>query len=113
MVRKGKTGDAQKNAGCSLEAAFLKLKNENEVRAFLTDLCTPAEFQAMQERWKVCQLLKTQVLSYQEIHEQTNVSITTIGRVARFLFNESNRGYETVLERLQHSPKIHRHLSRA
>lgn len=112
MTQKGKTSDSQKNATCSLEAAILKLKNENEVQAFLIDLCTPAELQAMQERWKVCQLLVSEELSYQDIHAKTGVSITTIGRVARFLFNETHHGYRVVLERLHLAPKAHRHPAR-
>jgi uncharacterized protein YerC len=36
---------------------------------------------------------------YRKIHELTGVSVTTIGRVARFLGGE-NGGYRVVLERL-------------
>ena len=36
---------------------------------------------------------------YRRIHELTGVSVTTIGRVARFL-SGGNGGYRTVLERL-------------
>ena len=53
-----------------------------EVRAFLEDLCTPAELEAMTDRWRVVPLLLEGV-PYREIHDRTRVSVTTIGRVAR------------------------------
>ncbi len=92
----------------SLEQAFLSLCKEEEVGAFLKDLCTPAEVKAMTERWKVCQLLKEEKMSYQDIHTSTGVSITTVGRVARFLFNEPYHGYTAALHRL-HSEVRNKH----
>lgn len=79
------------NAEDSLCRALLSLKDAASVRAFLHDLCTPAELEAMIDRWKVVPYLLDGV-PYREIHEATAVSITTIGRVARFL-NEGNGGY--------------------
>ena len=38
-------------------------------------------------------------LPYRKIHEITGVSVTTIGRVARFLI-AGNGGYQTALKRL-------------
>ncbi len=32
---------------------FLLLENAEEVKRFLTDLCTPQEIKALKERWKV------------------------------------------------------------
>jgi uncharacterized protein YerC len=43
------------------------------------------------DRWRVVPYLLDEV-PYREIHERTAVSITTIGRVARFL-NQGNGGY--------------------
>jgi len=68
------------------------------VRAFLRDLCTPAEIQAMSDRWAVVEPLE-RGLPYREIHRLTGVSVTTIGRVARFL-NTGNGGYVTAARRL-------------
>ncbi len=68
------------------------------IRAFLLDLCTPAELQAMADRWQVVQLLQ-QGLSYRAIHDRTGVSVTTIGRVARFL-ELGNGGYQAALKAL-------------
>jgi TrpR-related protein YerC/YecD len=84
-------------------AALAALKTAEETRAFLRDLCTPAEIQAMADRWAVVECLK-RGLPYREIHKRTGVSLTTIGRVARFLLSGSG-GYETATRRLEE----HRH----
>ncbi|GAA5081521.1 YerC/YecD family TrpR-related protein [Lysobacter panacisoli] len=67
-----------------LAAALLELRTAEEVQAFLEDLCTPAELEAMSDRWRVVPLLQDGV-PYREIHDRTQVSVTTIGRVARTL----------------------------
>ena len=68
----------------ALAASLAALGEEAAVRAFLLDLCTPAELEAMTDRWRVVPLLR-QGVPYREIHELTGVSVTTIGRVARTL----------------------------
>ena len=75
----------------ALYQAVLTLRSAEECRAFFRDLCTPAELQALADRWAVVELLR-QELPYREIHRQTGVSVTTIGRVARFLL-AGNGGY--------------------
>jgi len=66
---------------------------------FLSDLCTPAEVEAMIDRWRVAQLLD-QGHTYRDIAELTEVSVTTIGRVARFIeFGQG--GYRAVLDRFR------------
>jgi len=84
----------------ALCTAFLQLKTQEECHRFLLDLCTPAEIQALAERWRVAGLLQEGALSYREIHAETGVSVTTIGRVARFLMQEPHKGYTLVLDRL-------------
>lgn len=79
--------------------AILLLENSDEARAFFKDLCTPQEISTMAERWRVCQLLERGDLSYRDINALTGASLTTIGRVARFIKDESNHGYTTILER--------------
>ncbi|WP_109125658.1 YerC/YecD family TrpR-related protein [Dyella sp. C11] len=79
------------SAELSLCEALLSLKNAEEMSAFLHDLCTPAELEVMVERWRVVPYLLDGT-SYREIHERTAVSITTIGRVARYL-NQGSGGY--------------------
>lgn len=77
--------------------AVISLKNISECRNFFKDLCTPAELQALVDRWQVVQLLQ-QDLPYRRIHDLTGVSVTTIGRVARFLSNGFG-GYATAVAR--------------
>ena len=79
------------SAELSLCEALLSLKNADEMLAFLHDLCTPAELEVLVDRWRVVPYLLEGV-SYREIHERTAVSITTIGRVARYL-NQGSGGY--------------------
>jgi len=81
--------------------AILKLENRKDVIRFFTDLCTPSEIKAMRERWKVCQLLDQGELSYREIQKVTKASLTTIGRVARFLKEEKYHGYKIILDKLR------------
>ena len=83
----------------NLCTALASLASPEEVRAFLRDLCTPAEIQAMADRWAVVDLLRRD-LPYREIHRRSGVSVTTIGRVARFLTRGSG-GYETAAQRLR------------
>ncbi len=78
--------------------ALLTLKSVEECRAFLRDLCTPAELQALADRWTVVGLLQAG-MPYREIAKQTGVSVTTIGRVARYL-GSGNGGYELAARRL-------------
>jgi len=83
----------------ALFAAILTLESVEECRAFFRDLCTPAELQALADRWAVVALLREGV-PYREIQKQTGVSVTTIGRVARYLTN-GNGGYALAAERLE------------
>ena len=83
----------------SLFAVVLTLKSVDECRAFFRDLCTPAELQALADRWAVVALLQ-QGVPYREIYKQTGVSVTTVGRVARYLTN-GNGGYSLAAARLK------------
>jgi TrpR-related protein YerC/YecD len=82
----------------NLIGAVLTLRSLEECRAFLRDLCTPAELQAMADRWAVVECLR-RGLPYREIHRQTGVSVTTIGRVARYLA-QGNGGYALAAQRV-------------
>ncbi len=81
-----------------LFAAIAALRSAEECRAFFRDLCTPAEIQAMADRWAVVEYVQ-RGLPYREIHRLTGVSVTTIGRVARFVAN-GNGGYVLAAERV-------------
>ena len=88
-----------------LYEAILLLKNTEEIHRFFKDLCTPQEITALSERWRVCKILDQRQLSYREINSEIGASLATIGRVARFLNNESYGGYQLVLERMKSSKK--------
>ena len=85
-------------AANSLYQAFFDMASPAQVRQFLLDLCTPAEIEAMVDRWWVA-LLLSENRSYREISEITGVSVTTIGRVARFI-DMGEGGYRIALERV-------------
>lgn len=86
-----------------LYQAILALKNPTEAKQFFDDLCTPAEREAMIDRWRVVAPLKKGV-PYRKIHEQTGVSVTTVGRVARCISHGAD-GYNLIYERLQSTQK--------
>jgi len=90
----------QKRAENALFSALVALKDTHEVRCFFEDLCTPAELQALVDRWQVVEYLQKD-LPYRKIHDLTGVSVTTIGRVARCLTDGSG-GYQMAIERSSH-----------
>lgn len=86
-----------------LFAALLTLETAEEMRAFLNDLCTPGELAAFAERWAIAKHLNNGELGYREIAAKTGASTTTVGRVARFLFQENHNGYKLAMDRLSSS----------
>jgi len=88
----------------ALYEAVLTLRSVEECRAFFKDLCTPAELEAMADRWAVVESLG-RGLPYREIHRTTGVSVTTVGRVARCL-SAGQGGYALAADRIdsQRSP---------
>lgn len=87
----------------SLYQAILALETVEEAQDFFRDLCTPAELQAMTDRWSVVDPLLSGA-SYRDIAASSGVSVTTVGRVARFL-TQGNGGYQRVHERLKEPVK--------
>jgi TrpR-related protein YerC/YecD len=81
--------------------ALVSVDNASEAENFLIDLCSPSELRALTERWRVCQLLSCGEFSYREIKLKTGASLTTIGRVARFLNDEKYGGYKNILEKMR------------
>lgn len=81
----------------NLFQAVATLKSAAEAGDFLRDLCTPAELEAMADRWRAVQMLK-QGRTYREISEATGMSVTTVGRVARFM-SDGFGGYDRVFQR--------------
>lgn len=78
--------------------AIMSLQDKRECRAFFEDICTPAEVEALVDRWQVARLLNRE-MPYRAVSEKTGVSLATVTRVARFLYNGS-RGYRTILDRM-------------
>jgi TrpR-related protein YerC/YecD len=79
--------------------AIASMHSADEVRELLLDLCTPAELEALTDRWRVVPYL-VRGLPYREIHDLTAVSVTTIGRVARCLLLGEG-GYQLAARRLE------------
>lgn len=94
MKRRGQ--DIEDDGLGALAMALASLADGRACAAFLEDLCTPAELEAMIDRWRVVPLLQ-QGMPYREIHDLTQVSVTTIGRVARTLERGSG-GYALALK---------------
>ncbi|HHW4679161.1 MAG TPA: YerC/YecD family TrpR-related protein [Xylella sp.] len=101
-----------RDASASLEAlaeAFACLDDRVAIAAFLRDLCTPAELEALADRWRVVPLL-LEGRPYREIHDHTGISVTTIGRVARSLEHGAG-GYAAALRVLtKPSAGVHREI---
>ena len=93
------TAEATEDALGELAAALSGLRTPEQVRAFLEDLCTPAELEALTDRWRIVPLLE-EGLPYREIHDRTAVSVTTVGRVARTLERGAG-GYRAALAALR------------
>lgn len=81
----------------ALASALSGMQHADQIRAFLEDLCTPAELEALSDRWRVVPLL-LQGLPYRDIHDRTQVSVTTIGRVARTI-ERGTGGYAAAMHR--------------
>jgi TrpR-related protein YerC/YecD len=97
MKRRPSDTEQTEDAIDDLATALQRLTTAAQVRAFLEDLCTPAELEAMSDRWKVVPLV-AEGIPYREIHDRTLVSVTTIGRVARTLERGAG-GYAAALKR--------------
>ncbi len=82
--------------------ALLTLKTEEECEAFLEDLCTPQELDAMAQRLSVAVMLSEGAV-YNKIVNETGASTATISRVNKTLTYQTAGGYEIVLERMKNN----------
>ena len=82
-----------------LYSAVLSLKTKDECAAFLRDLCTVSELEAMSERLAIAERVSKEE-SYLSIAGDLGASTTTVTRVAHWL-NHGLGGYGTVISRLQ------------
>lgn len=79
--------------------ALLSIQSEEELYAFLEDVCTISEIKSMAQRLAVARLLKKDV-PYTKICEETGASSATISRVNRALQYGAS-GYEAVLGHME------------
>ncbi len=100
--RAGDAWSPQARAQSALAQALASVDSPEQMTQFLTDLCTPAELEALADRWSVVPLLADGV-PYRQVHEQTGVSVTTVGRVARCL-EHGTGGYRAVLAHTRGAP---------
>ena len=89
--------DKAEEAEHRLYEAISLIQSIEEAKKFLQDLCTPSELQAMADRWRVVDEIKAGK-PYRQIHDETGVSVTTIGRVARNIMMGEG-GYNIIYER--------------
>lgn len=89
-----------------LYEAIAAIRDVEEAKKFFEDLCTPTERQSMADRWRVVQPIKDGI-PYRTIYEQTGVSVTTIGRVARCL-TQGTGGYNLIHVRVKRKPQTKR-----
>jgi TrpR-related protein YerC/YecD len=82
-----------------LADAVLALRDRDEARRFLRDLCTLPELEALAHRWETVRLLE-QGIPYVEIAERVPTSTATVTRVAQWLRHGAG-GYRVVLDRLE------------
>jgi TrpR-related protein YerC/YecD len=80
-----------------LFATIASLRSAAEAEAFLRDLCTRSELDAMAHRWQVAKLLE-EGLPYLEVAKRAHASTTTVTRVAQWLRNGEG-GYALALRR--------------
>jgi TrpR-related protein YerC/YecD len=98
-IRHATDGADSEEAEHQLYEAIVAIRTVEEAKKFFEDLCTPTERQAMTDRWHVVEPIK-QGIPYRTIYDETGVSVTTIGRVARFLSTGSG-GYNLIYERIK------------
>jgi TrpR-related protein YerC/YecD len=81
-----------------LADAVLTLRNRDEVRRFLRDLCTLGELEALAHRWQIATLL-ADGRPYLDIAETVQTSTATVTRVAHWLRHGAG-GYDLALGRV-------------
>jgi TrpR-related protein YerC/YecD len=83
----------------ALAEAILSLRNADEVKRFLRDVCTRAELEALAHRWQIARLLD-EGLSYLAVADRAAGSTSTVTRVSQWLHHGAG-GYQTALERIR------------
>ncbi|MFH0770196.1 MAG: YerC/YecD family TrpR-related protein [Candidatus Peregrinibacteria bacterium] len=84
----------------ALVKALTSIQSEDAMAAFLRDIATLAEMQALSERLEVAKQL-SRGLSYRQVAKNTGASTTTVTRVASFIENGAG-GYRSYLNTHRH-----------
>ncbi len=92
-------GKIEKKYLDNLYRAILALENMDECAAFLDDICTIQELEAISQRFEVARLLH-EGKNYVDINKLTGASTATICRVSKCL-SYGDGGYKTVIEKLE------------
>jgi len=80
-----------------LADALLVLRDRDEAKRFLRDLCTLGELEALAHRWQIARLVDAGT-PYLDVAEQVRTSTATVTRVAHWLRHGAG-GYTVALER--------------
>ena len=82
-----------------LVEAMRTLRNREELKRFLRDLCTYGELEALSHRWQIVRLLAEE-RPYLEIADRVHTSTATVTRVAQWLRHGAG-GYRLALSRIR------------
>ena len=82
--------------------AFLELLTRDEAAAFLRDICSLHELEALSHRWQAARMLD-QGTPYARIAADLQASTATVTRVAHWL-RHGEGGYRLVLDRTEERP---------
>lgn len=82
-----------------LVKAILSLKDEEECKSFLDDLCTYQELEKMAQRLEAAKLL-LEGNTYEQVIEKTKISSTTLSRVSRCI-RYGEGGYKNVIDKIK------------
>lgn len=74
---------------------FEKAIIQGDIKDILLDVCTSKELEAIFQRFKVAQMLKSG-MTFNQIEEKTSISSTTIARVSKCL--RKGKGYKKLFE---------------
>jgi TrpR-related protein YerC/YecD len=77
--------------------ALLSLRTRDEAAAFLRDVCSLHELEALSHRWQVARLVD-QGVPYARVAAEVGASTATVTRVAHWL-RHGEGGYRLVLDR--------------
>ena len=82
-----------------LAVALRTLRTDEEMAAFLRDLCTRAELEALAHRWQTARLVD-EGIPYVEIAGRVPTSTATVTRVAQWVRHGAG-GYRIALDRVK------------